>query len=128
SVRETSRDAAVFSSPLSNHLLEAWRNAGREAQGAATPKITFSERQAEVLQLIAEGYLTKQIAGMLCIGAKTVQKHRQNVMEKLKLHKIAALTRYAVATGIIESNREPEWDVKQPRSHLGATESQELLM
>jgi len=67
--------------------------------------------------LIAEGYGTKQIAGVLSIREKTVQKHRQTVMDKLNLHKIAALTRYAVASGLVESNREPEWAVRPSRSH-----------
>ena len=115
-VRGTHRGEALFSPPLSSHLLETWREGARELHGAPTGRITFSGRQAEVLQLVAEGYPTKQIASLLSIGQKTVQKHRQSVMNKLKLHKIAALTRYAVAAGVIESNREPDWLVKQPRS------------
>jgi DNA-binding NarL/FixJ family response regulator len=125
-VRGTQRGEAVFSAPLFKRLLKAWRE-GR-GQGAATARITFSQRQAEVLQLIAEGYGTKQIAGVLSIEQKTVQKHRQSIMDKLKLHKIAALTRYAVASGLVESNREPDWLVKQPRSRPGAREEKMLMM
>ena len=57
----------------------------------------------EVLQLIAEGKANKQIAAELCISIKTVEKHRQQVMNKLNIHDIAGLTRYAIAKGIIES-------------------------
>jgi DNA-binding NarL/FixJ family response regulator len=55
-----------------------------------------------VLQLIAEGYANKQIADELSISVKTVEKHRQQLMEKLNLHDVASLTRYAVSKGIVE--------------------------
>jgi DNA-binding NarL/FixJ family response regulator len=57
-----------------------------------------------VLQLIAEGQANKQAADELGIGVKTVEKHRQRLMEKLNLHDTARLTRYAIAAGIIESS------------------------
>ena len=64
----------------------------------------LSSREAEVLQLIAEGLANKQIAVELGISVKTVEKHRQHLMEKLNIHDTAGLTRYAIAAGIIESN------------------------
>ena len=64
----------------------------------------LTQREAEVLQLIAEGYANKQIAGELGLSVKTVEKHRQQVMQKLDIHNIAGLVRHAVAKGIIESN------------------------
>jgi DNA-binding NarL/FixJ family response regulator len=64
----------------------------------------LTSREAEVLQLIAEGKANKQIAGELCISIKTVEKHRQQVMNKLHIHDVAGLTRYAISKGIIESN------------------------
>lgn len=63
----------------------------------------LTSREAEVLQLIAEGLANKQIAAELCISIKTVEKHRQQVMNKLGIHDVAGLTRHAVAKGIIES-------------------------
>jgi DNA-binding NarL/FixJ family response regulator len=69
----------------------------------------LTSRQTEVLQLIAEGYANKQIAELLLISIKTVEKHRQELMNKLNLHSIATLTRYAVLNGIVESNRMPDW-------------------
>jgi DNA-binding NarL/FixJ family response regulator len=64
----------------------------------------LTTREAEVLQLIAEGRANKQIAAELCISIKTVEKHRQQVMNKLNIHDVAGLTRHAIAKGIIESN------------------------
>ena len=64
----------------------------------------LSSREAEVLQLIAEGQTNKQIAEGLGISIKTVEKHRQNVMNKLRIHDTAGLTRYAISAGIIESS------------------------
>jgi DNA-binding NarL/FixJ family response regulator len=56
----------------------------------------------EVLQLIAEGEANKQIADELGISTKTVEKHRDHLMQKLDIHNTASLTRYAIAEGIIE--------------------------
>ena len=57
-----------------------------------------------VLQLIAEGQANKQIAAELGISVKTVEKHRQRLMQKLDIHDTAGLTRYAISAGIIESS------------------------
>lgn len=71
--------------------------------GTACPFIRqLSSREVEVLQLIAEGEANKQIADELSISIKTVEKHRQNLMNKLRIHDTAGLTRYAVGAGIIE--------------------------
>jgi DNA-binding NarL/FixJ family response regulator len=58
----------------------------------------------EVLQLIAEGKSNKQVAAELGVSFKTADKHRQNLMNKLDIHDIAGLTRYAIAEGIIEGS------------------------
>ena len=62
----------------------------------------LSTREAEVLQLIAEGRANKQIAAELSISIKTVEKHRQQVMNKLGIHHVAGLTRHAIARGMVE--------------------------
>ena len=64
----------------------------------------LSSRETEVLQLVAEGEANKQIAEALGISIKTVEKHREHLMRKLDIHDTAGLTRYAIATGIIESS------------------------
>jgi DNA-binding NarL/FixJ family response regulator len=66
--------------------------------------VSLRSREVEVLQLIAEGKANKQIAAELCISIKTVEKHRQHLMNKLNIHDIAGLTRYAIAAGITESS------------------------
>jgi len=63
---------------------------------------TLTSRETEVLQLIAEGMANKQTASELKISIKTVEKHRQSLMDKLRLHDTAALTRYAIEAGVIE--------------------------
>lgn len=60
----------------------------------------LSAREREVLQAIAEGKNTKEIAFQLKVSIKTVETHRQNIMEKLRIHSIAGLTRYAIREGI----------------------------
>ncbi|MDB6116195.1 MAG: LuxR family transcriptional regulator, partial [Lacunisphaera sp.] len=65
------------------------------------------------LQLIAEGNTNKQIAAELCISIKTVEKHRQQVMNRLNIHDIAGLTRYALAKGIVET-KSPVLTVPSP--------------
>ena len=64
----------------------------------------MSAREVEVLQLIAEGMANKQIASELEISIKTIEKHRQHLMEKLNIHDTAGLTRYAISAGIIENS------------------------
>jgi DNA-binding NarL/FixJ family response regulator len=64
----------------------------------------LTSRECEVLQLVAEGAANKQVAAELRISIKTVEKHRQHLMDKLKIHDTAGLTRYAIATGVIESS------------------------
>lgn len=64
----------------------------------------LTRREAEVLQLIAEGKANKETASELGISIKTVEKHRGHLMEKLDIHDTAGLTRYAIATGVIESS------------------------
>ena len=66
--------------------------------------VDLTSREMEVLQLIAEGKANKETAAELGIGIKTVEKHREHLMEKLDIHDTAGLTRYAISAGIIESS------------------------
>jgi DNA-binding NarL/FixJ family response regulator len=76
----------------------------RKTPGIHAPKRVprLSSREAEVLQLIAEGKANKQTAAELGISIKTVEKHRQRLMTKLDIHDVAGLVRYAVTAGIVE--------------------------
>jgi DNA-binding NarL/FixJ family response regulator len=64
----------------------------------------LTSREMEVLQLIAEGKANKESAAELGIGIKTVEKHREHLMDKLDIHDTAGLTRYAISAGIIENS------------------------
>jgi DNA-binding NarL/FixJ family response regulator len=64
--------------------------------------IELTLREAEVLQLVAEGLSNRQSADELGISIKTIEKHRQQVMNKLNIHETAGLTRYALSNGIVE--------------------------
>jgi DNA-binding NarL/FixJ family response regulator len=62
---------------------------------------TLTQREREVLKLVGEGYQNKEIADLLCISVKTVEKHRANIMQKLDLHSASALTAYAIEKGLV---------------------------
>jgi two-component system response regulator NreC len=64
------------------------------------PRSELSVREREVLQMIAEGRSTKDIANSLHISIKTVETHRKNIMEKANLHSVAELTKYAIRNGL----------------------------
>jgi DNA-binding NarL/FixJ family response regulator len=102
-IREAVKGNAYFSPCISKRLLDQCRDA--LVRGGAMRKRTtkLTCREAEVLQLIAEGQANKQIAGKLAISIKTVEKHRQQLMNKLNIHDVAGLTRHAISKGIIES-------------------------
>jgi DNA-binding NarL/FixJ family response regulator len=92
--------SAAIARRLRNDLSKALDRKGRPK--ANVHRLT--SRESEVLQLVAEGMANKQIAGELSISIKTVEKHRQHVMDKLNIHDTAGLTRYAITEGIIESS------------------------
>jgi len=102
-IREVQRGNAFFSPIIAKRL----RDQCRESFSAGQPirkGAELTSREAEVLQLIAEGFSNKQIAGELSISIKTVEKHRQQVMNKLNIHDVAGLTRYAITKGMVEHN------------------------
>ena len=73
---------------------------GGSAEEVATAASPLSPREREVLQLIAEGWSTKQIASHLYVSIKTIETHRRQIMRKLDLHAIADLTKYAIREGL----------------------------
>ena len=103
-IREVHRGKNIFSPSIAKRLSrlhpQLYRRAGRLKPSLAQ----LTSRQMEVLQLIAEGKANKEIAVELGIALKTVEKHRQQVMQKLDIHDTAGLTRYAISTGVIESS------------------------
>ncbi len=71
--------------------------------GAKPKKSVLSNRERGVVQLIAEGYSNKQIAGILNLSVKTVETHRSAIMRKLGVHSSAAVVRYAVRNKLLEA-------------------------
>lgn len=67
---------------------------------ARSDRVQLSKREQEVLQLIAEGQSTKKIAATLHVSVKTVETHRKQIMDKLGIHSVAELTKYAVREGV----------------------------
>ena len=102
-VREVRRGNAFFSPAIAKRLAERYRNAFQNGTTLKKQNNLLTLREAEILQLIAEGRTNKQIAAVLFLSVKTVEKHRQMMMDKLNIHDIAGLTRYAIAKGVIDA-------------------------
>ena len=68
----------------------------------------LTTREREILQLIAEGHTNKEIAGLLVLSVKTIENHRTRIMDKLEIHNVAGLTRYAISRGIASVAPRPD--------------------
>jgi DNA-binding NarL/FixJ family response regulator len=106
-IREVHKGRSFFSPSISKYLREHYQNRPHTAVLRKRKEACLTSREEGVLQLIAEGKANKQIASELGISIKTVEKHRQHLMQKLSIHDIAGLTRYAIAAGVIESSVQP---------------------
>ena len=101
-LRSVAEGGSYLSPAVSGHVLAAYvRRVGQDVP----PEPTLTPRQREVLQLIAEGHGTKEIADRLCLSAKTVETHRAQLMERLGIRDVAGLVRYAVRTGIVSADQ-----------------------
>jgi two-component system response regulator NreC len=89
-----------ISPEISEKVIEGYLE-GKKTLKSRTSWETLTQREREILKLIAEGYKNKKIAEDLCISVKTVEKHRANLMEKLDLHNIQALTTFAIERGLV---------------------------
>ena len=87
---------------ISEKVIEGYLE-GRRTLKTKSSWDTLTQREREILKLIAEGYKNKEVADYLYISLKTVEKHRSNLMRKLDLHNVAALTAFAVEKGLITS-------------------------
>ncbi|MBI2001365.1 MAG: response regulator transcription factor [candidate division NC10 bacterium] len=95
-IREVLRGSTYLSPGISQAVVEAFL----AKTDLPTDPLTLRERQ--VLQLIAERKSTKEIAGLLGVSVKTVESHRARMMEKLDIHEVAGLVRYAIRRGLVE--------------------------
>ena len=92
---------SYLSPAISRKIVDGYVRQARE-QGKVDPYEQLTDREREVLHLIAEGYSTQEIADLLFISPKTVRGHRSSLTEKLDLHSNAELTRYAIRKGIVD--------------------------
>ncbi len=99
-IREAGEGKTFFSPPIARHLSNQEQNYDLRPISTAAP--VLSARQTEVLRLIAGGCSNKQMAHALSLSVKTVEKHRQLLMNKLDIHEVAGLTRYALSEGFVE--------------------------
>ena len=106
-IREVQKGNAFFSPAVTNRLLKQCREMLLHGHPVGTHATTLTPRQTDLLQMVAEGYANKQIALFLSLSVKTVEKHRQSLMDKLNIHEAATLTRYAISSGVIGSKRTP---------------------
>jgi two-component system response regulator NreC len=99
-MRSVLQDKCYLSPDISARIVDGYLN-GRKNDEPDTPWKSLTAREKQVLKLVAEGYKTKDIAGILCISDKTVAKHRANIMRKLSLHSASELTAYAIKRGLV---------------------------
>ena len=84
---------------ISEKVIEGYLE-GRRTLKSRSPWDTLTQREREILKLVAEGYKNKDIADYLCISVKTVETHRANLMRKLDLHNVSSLTAFAMEKGL----------------------------
>jgi DNA-binding NarL/FixJ family response regulator len=97
-VRAVARGETYLSPAVSKQVVEDYVN---RIGGALDPLDALTPRQREILQLVAEGHTSKEIAQQLRLSLKTVEAHRAQIMERLGVHELAGLVRFAVRVGLI---------------------------
>lgn len=101
-LRSVARGQTYLSAAASRHVIAGYV---RGTSAAATPLERLTPRQREVLQLIAQGSTTKEVARKLKISVKTAETHRSQLMQELEIHDIAGLVRFAIRSGLISSDQ-----------------------
>jgi DNA-binding NarL/FixJ family response regulator len=106
-VRSVARGEIYLSPAVSKHIVDEYLRRGSQKGAVArhTPFEELTPRQREILQLIAEGHSTKEIASKLEISVNTVDTHRTELMARLGLHDIAGLVRYAIRVGLVSPEK-----------------------
>ena len=101
-IRTVAAGEFYLSQKISNLMVQDFIRT--ETRSEAEGQAALTSKEAEVLQLIAEGMPTKEIAERLSASVKTVEKHREHIMSKLNIHSIAELTKYAIREGITSAD------------------------
>ena len=98
-IRTVSRGETYLTPAVVKYAIEAYRE---HPEGPSGPLTKLSMRQREILQLIAEGHTTKDIAHRLNLSVKTVETHRAQLMERLDIHDVPGLVRFAIRVGLVQ--------------------------
>jgi DNA-binding NarL/FixJ family response regulator len=101
-IRAVMRGESYLSPGISKQVVEALRS--RLDGDPAAPAEVLTPRQREILQLVAEGKSTKEIAADLELSIKTVETHRAQIMNRLQIREVAGLVRYAIRMGLVSSD------------------------
>jgi DNA-binding NarL/FixJ family response regulator len=101
-IKAVTQDQTYLSPSVSRTVVESYL---QRAEGEVGPYQRLTDRQREILQLIAEGKNTKEIAHLLKISVKTAEAHRLQLMNRLDIHDVAGLVRYAIRTGLISAEK-----------------------
>jgi DNA-binding NarL/FixJ family response regulator len=96
-LREVEHGAVYLSPAISQTVIDAYLSK------AETPADPLTPREREVLQLVAEGKTTKEVASLLDLSVKTAETHRTKIMRKLEIHETASLVRYAIRRGLVQA-------------------------
>ncbi len=102
-IRSIHADKSFLSPTVSKTLVDAYLRK-METGKTETPFDLLTDREREVLQLIAEGFTNREVAKQLYISVKTVEAHRAHIMQKLNIHDIAKLVKYAIQKGLVDLN------------------------
>ncbi len=95
-IQQVSRGEIYLSPGISGALVEAFLSK------SDLPEDPLTARERQVLQLVGEGKSTKEVATLLGVSVKTAESHRSRLMQKLDIHEVASLVRYAVRRGVIQ--------------------------
>lgn len=97
-IRAVARDETVIAPKINDFSIQEYLGTNAANEPLLTPRLT--DREREVLQMVAEGKGTKEIAADLHLSAKTVETHRQHLMDKLDMYTVAELTKFAIREGL----------------------------
>lgn len=103
-IRAVDRGESYLNPPASKSMMEDYLRAPHTEKEAGSPQ-SLTAREKEILQMIAEGYTSKNIATKLCLSSKTIETHRAHIMQKLDIHHAAGLIRYAIQKGWVEVSK-----------------------
>jgi DNA-binding NarL/FixJ family response regulator len=101
-IKTLANHQSYFTAPASEVLIKGFCDQNPEAQSSVSTHKTLTSREREVVQLLAEGKSSKEVAGTLDISVKTAETHRANIMRKLGTHSVSELVRFAVKHYMIE--------------------------